>query len=211
MRFSRCIVNFDQDHFDFLQDELKSLGKDICEKFNEKFVKRPHVFGLVDVLIEKIAYGLLLFKNFCHCFYCWRGIKTAGKCDFCTRLFIDDNDLGVKIDREFVLTKKSIEQLPICNLMDQVKTRSVVLNLCYLVGDYAVTISWGLETMEKYFLRLQTILLVSTLFICRLTSGYFSTFSNQWLKWSWITICLNTRKESTVPLCLAILRLEVNY
>ena len=54
-----------------------------------------------------------------------------------TRFFIDDNDLGAELDREFVLTKKNFEKLPICSLMDQVKTRSVALNLYYSVGDYA--------------------------------------------------------------------------
>ena len=79
MRFSKRIVNFNPDYLKFLKDELKRLGKDIREKFNEKFVKRPYVFGLVDVMLEKIAYGLLPFKIFCHFFYCQRRNKTAGK------------------------------------------------------------------------------------------------------------------------------------
>ena len=45
--------------------------------------------------------------------------------------------LGQKVDGDFLLTKKPIDQLPIWNLFDQVKTRSVVLNLCYLVSDHA--------------------------------------------------------------------------
>ena len=113
------------------------MGKNIREKFNEKVVKSIHVFCLVDALLEKIAYGLLPFKTLCHWFYWWRGSKTAAKCDFCTRFFIHDNDLGAELDREFVLTKKNFEKLPICSLMDQVKTRSVALNLYYSVGDYA--------------------------------------------------------------------------
>ena len=95
------------------------------------------MFGLVDVMLENIAYGLLPFKIFCHCFYCRRGSKIAGKCDVCTRFFIDDNDLGAKIDGESLFTKKGIYQLPICSLFYQVKTRSFMLNLFYLVGDHA--------------------------------------------------------------------------
>lgn len=94
------------------------------------------MFGVVDVLIEKIVYGKLPFKIFCHCFYCQRGSKKTGKCDDCTRLFIEDNDLASKIDLEFILVKNSIDHLSICNLMEQVRTKTVVLNLHYMVGEY---------------------------------------------------------------------------
>ena len=131
IRISKHIVSFE-----FLQDELKSLGNNIRKKFKEKIVKNYFVFGLVDVLLKKNVYGLLPFNSYCHLFFCQRDSKTAGKCDICTRFFIDDNDLGARIDRKFIVTKKSIEQLPIFNLMDQVKTKSVVLNLYYVVDDY---------------------------------------------------------------------------
>ena len=36
MRISKHIVSFDGDYFEFLEDELKSLGKSIREKFKEK-------------------------------------------------------------------------------------------------------------------------------------------------------------------------------
>ena len=81
-------------------------------------------------------YGLLIFNIYCHLFFRQRGSKTAGKCDICTKFFIGDNEYGARIDREFIVTKKSIEQLRIFNLMDQAKTKSVVLNLYYVVGDY---------------------------------------------------------------------------
>ena len=77
------------------------------------------VFGLVDILLEEIVYDMIPFKIFCHYFYCWRGSKTAGKCGVCGRFFIDNNDIVKKIDREFVITKKSIDNLPICNLMER--------------------------------------------------------------------------------------------
>ena len=50
---SKHIISFDGDYFGFLQDELKSLSKNIRKKFKEKIVKNYFVFGLVDVFAEK--------------------------------------------------------------------------------------------------------------------------------------------------------------
>ena len=69
MRISKQIVSFDGDYFEFLKDELKSLGKNIREKFKEKIVKNYFVFRLVDVLLKKIVYGLLPFSIFLHLFF----------------------------------------------------------------------------------------------------------------------------------------------
>lgn len=44
MRTSKYIVGFDEDYFDFLQDELQTLGNNIREKFKEKIVKNSLVF-----------------------------------------------------------------------------------------------------------------------------------------------------------------------
>ena len=57
MRISEHIVSFDEDYFQFLQDELKSLGKNIGEKFKEKIVINCFVFGLVDILLKKLCMG----------------------------------------------------------------------------------------------------------------------------------------------------------
>ena len=136
MRISKHIVSFDGDYFEFLEDELKSLGKSIREKFKEKVVKNYFVFGLVDVLLKKVLYGLLPFTIYCHLFFCRRGNKTAGKRDGCTKFSVDDNDLGARINREFIVTYKSICHLPASTLVDQIKINYVTLNLYYVVGDY---------------------------------------------------------------------------
>ena len=39
MRISKHIISFDGDYFGFLQDELKSLSKNIRKNFKEKIVK----------------------------------------------------------------------------------------------------------------------------------------------------------------------------
>ena len=44
IRISIHIVSFDGDYFDFLQDELQTLGNNIREKFKEKIVKNSLVF-----------------------------------------------------------------------------------------------------------------------------------------------------------------------
>ena len=123
------------------------MGKNICEKSKEKIVKNYFVFGLVDVLLKKIVYGLLPF-NICHLFFfCQTGNNRAGKCDVCTRFFVDDNNLGARIDREFIITYRSISHLPISTLIDQVKTNYLILNIYYVVGDYK----------ENHFLKTENI------------------------------------------------------
>ena len=59
------IVSFDEEHFDFLQTELQTFGKNIREKFKEKVIKNLFVFNLLEVLLKKIVYGLLPFKIYC--------------------------------------------------------------------------------------------------------------------------------------------------
>ena len=59
--------------------------------------------------------------------------------------------LQKKIDRDSVLTKNSIDHVPVCNLMEQVKTRAVVLNLCYQVGDCVRNDVMRTETLERLF------------------------------------------------------------
>ena len=73
-------------------------------------------------------------------------VTRADKCDVYTRFF-DDNNLGARIDREFIITYKSIYYLPISTLMDQVKTNYVILNLYYVIGNYK----------ENHFLKTENI------------------------------------------------------
>ena len=88
---------------------------------------------------------------------------------FAQGFFINDNDFGSRIDREIILTKRSIEHLPIFKLMEIVKTKSVVLNLYHVVSDYGKNDIMRTENFGKYFLRSQTIRLEFMLFICQRT------------------------------------------
>ena len=112
------------------------------KSFEERIVRHTFVFSLIDLRLEKIVYDLLPFKIFCHCFFCLRGSKNVGKCDACSRFFVDDSNIASKIDQRFLLTKNSLQHLPICELMEQVNVRSVVLNFYFLVGEYAGNGKW---------------------------------------------------------------------
>ena len=136
MTHSKPIIDFDLWSFDFFSDQLKWLGKEICEKFREKIVNNTFAFGLIDVLLEKMVYPMLPIITFCHCFYCWRCNKLVRKCDIYSRSFVDDNDISKKIDHKFIIIKSSLAHLPIYNMMDQVNTMWVVLNIYYLFGSY---------------------------------------------------------------------------
>ena len=68
VRISNHIVSFDGDYFDFLQDELQTLGNNIREKSEEKLLKIPLCFNLLAASLKKIAFGLLPFNIYCHWF-----------------------------------------------------------------------------------------------------------------------------------------------
>ena len=61
MTFSKRILNFDTDYFDFLQSELRFLVKEIRNKFEERIVRNIFVFSLIDNHVEKTVYDLLPF------------------------------------------------------------------------------------------------------------------------------------------------------
>ena len=94
------------------------------------------MFGLIDVQLEKMEYQMLPYKIFCHCFYFRRVSKSVGSVTSAVGFLVDDNDISKKINCEFTLTKSSPAYLLIYNLFEQVNTKTVVLNIYYLVGDY---------------------------------------------------------------------------
>ena len=106
--FSKDTFNFDTGYFDFLKNELGFLGRELEKSFEEKIVRHTFVFSLIDVHLEKIVYDLLPIKIFCHCFFCMRGSKNVGKCDVCSRFFVDDSEIASKIDQRFLPTKNSL-------------------------------------------------------------------------------------------------------
>ena len=136
MWLSKFLVNFDEDYFEFIENNLKLLTKKIQTKFKEKIIKNIFVFNRIDLKVQKIIYQLLPFRIFCHLFFCRKDSKTAGKCLICTRIFVDNHDISVMFAEHFVLKKKSISHLPISRLMETVKLKSVSLNVYHMVGDF---------------------------------------------------------------------------
>ena len=59
LTLSKRIIDFDPWYSEFLQDQLKWLGKEIHKKFQEKIVKNTFVFGLIDVQLEKMVYRMV--------------------------------------------------------------------------------------------------------------------------------------------------------
>ena len=136
MWLSKFLVNFDEDYFEFIENNLKLLTKKIQAKFKEKVIKNSFIFNITDLKVQKIIYQLLPFRIFCHLFFCRKGSKTASKCLIFTRMFVDNYDISVMFEEYFVLKKKNISHLPISNLMETVKVKSISLNVYYMVGDF---------------------------------------------------------------------------
>ena len=125
-----AILTFEKVSSEFCIERLE-------KSFEEKIVRYNFVFSLIDVHLEKIVYDLLPFKLFCYYVCRMKGSKNVGKCYVCSRFFVDDSDIALKIDQRFLFTENSLQHLSICEPMEQVNARSVVLNLYYLVEEYA--------------------------------------------------------------------------
>ena len=59
-----------------------------------------------------------------------------GRCDICSRFFVDDQDIAKKLDGKFAIIKKGIKLYPVGELMEPVNAKAIVLNINYLVGEY---------------------------------------------------------------------------
>ena len=127
------------------------MGREFRKKFEERIVGHTFVFSVIDIHLEKIVYDFLPFKIFCDSFFRVRGIRNTGKCDVCSRFLVDDSDISSKIDQGFLLSKNSLQHLPICELMERVNSRPIVLNLHYLVGEYAGNGKWNENFGEILF------------------------------------------------------------
>ena len=176
---------------------------------------------MVDILLEKIVSEMLPFKIIYHCFFCRRGSKTAGKCNIYNRIFVDGKDIAKKFDWNVVLTKNSIDNLLICNLMEQLKTKAIVLNLYYMVGEYIrndiiITENFGEIFFEVannpfgvYIFNNEINLRVFFNLLKPVTEVIVDKYLSEHCC-NKETVSKVKKKELTVCSCLAILKLEVN-
>ena len=102
MWLSKFLVNFDEDYYEFIENNLKLLSKKIQTKFKDKIIKNSFIFNIIDLKVQKFTYQLLPLRIFCHLFFCQKGSKTAGKCLICTRIFVDNHDISVMFEEHFV-------------------------------------------------------------------------------------------------------------
>ena len=64
------------------------------------------------------------------------GTRLFGRCDICSTVFVDDQDIAKRLDGKFVITKKGLKLYPVCKLIEVVNAEAIVLNIYYLVGEY---------------------------------------------------------------------------
>ena len=150
--FLKWMLNFDDYYAEFLQSQFQWLNEEIWTKLNEKFKEDTVVFSLVKQKLKNLPNLLLPHRIYCHCFYCVRGNFLVGSCNICKRIFIDDIDNSKKLDKKFIITKNSVDHLPVRSLMEKVNTKCVALNIYFMVG--VNTISSGnvfFEIANNYF------------------------------------------------------------
>ena len=53
MWLSKFLVNFDEDYFEFIANNLKLLTKKIQTKFKDKIIKNSFIFNITDLKVQK--------------------------------------------------------------------------------------------------------------------------------------------------------------
>ena len=84
-------------------------------------------------------------------------------------------DNSKKLDKEFIITKNSVDLLPVCPLMEKVNTKCVVLNIYFMVGMDTISsgdvFSYYCECCKKLLRYLNVVLVLEafehTFYTCR--------------------------------------------
>lgn len=111
---------------------LSTLGK-----FEEGISNE--ILSIIDLKIKRIFYELTPFRVqdflallfFLSFFFCSRGSRSNDTCSSRSEMFADNSDNARKIDSSYAVTKNSLENLDICELMKYLNNCSVVLILYY--------------------------------------------------------------------------------
>ena len=128
MRISKHISSYDCDFFIFCWKNWLNLVVIFQMLSNLSFAKMSMFFPPV--------------------FFCRCGSRAAGKCRYCTRLFVDSVEMGSKIDHYFTIRVSPLYVSTINNLVRQVKANAVILNLYYSFFNYLKSENLG-EIFEE--------------------------------------------------------------
>ena len=70
MWLSKFLVNFDEDFFEVIENNLKPMKKKKNQtKLKNKIIKNSFILNIIDLKVQKIIYQLLPFRIFCHLFF----------------------------------------------------------------------------------------------------------------------------------------------
>ena len=90
LRLSKQLLGYDVDaQFDFFNDTMRNLLKDIKAGFENVFVDRKFIFSVLELKLRNICFDLLPFRIFSHLFFCHSEARSAGRCDICTRFYVE--------------------------------------------------------------------------------------------------------------------------
>ena len=69
----KFLVNFDEDYFEVIENNLKLMKKKKKKnqtKLKNKIIKNSFILNIIDLKVQKSIYQLLPFRIFCHLFFC---------------------------------------------------------------------------------------------------------------------------------------------
>ena len=117
LRLSKQIISYDADlWFEFLNQTFNYLSEDTEADCEDAFAKRKFVFLIVRIKLKKIAFKLLPFKIYNHLFFCHRGARSPGKCNFCTRYYVEEPDQILFIEKTFRVNDYAVQHTDISKL-----------------------------------------------------------------------------------------------
>ena len=135
---SRSILRSDTDEvFEFVKKCLDEVSENIWLGFSGLFKSRQYLKSILNIKRKRIRYELLPFKVHEHLFPCQRGIRDAGRCNFCTRFFLENCDETILIKMQHICSHTNVPtwKCILYSLFKKVQTSDVYLNIFYKASD----------------------------------------------------------------------------
>ena len=123
-------------YFNTIKDSLKQISSNICCGFSNFFKPRQYLVNCLEVKMEKLVRHLQPFKLCCHIVYGKRQIRSAGKCNVCTRFFVGKKSKIILLKNCIELATRNITHNEVRALFEAVKTSSVYPNTFYKMSDF---------------------------------------------------------------------------
>ena len=115
--------------YDFIKKCLDEVHENICLAFPGLFKSRKYLKSILN-------FELLPFKVHEHLFSCQRGIRDVARCNFCTKLFLEQSNEMILVKNAVLLFSYQCSGMEVYSPFEKVQTSDVYLNVFYKTSDF---------------------------------------------------------------------------